>query len=240
MEERLLSEERVQATGADSGDARPFKFPVAPWRDLVYEPGTPGASEAAIGLPRLSAASVLVVGWAYGLMLLVLVGACHGVVSIGLKVRNFDLNAGQVVLTIFMVVFFAYVEGMSFHRSWSPYVVRRALLLPQGLSFRSQPVQSLVSLLLGPLFVAGLFFASKKRLAVAYLLYPSIVGFIIGVVNLPDPYHQITDVGVSVGLTIGTASLAYHFERALQTQRLPRDLDVPLVAPPASTSAIDA
>ncbi|GBG32588.1 Hypothetical Protein FCC1311_088132 [Hondaea fermentalgiana] len=70
-----------------------------------------------------------------------------------------------------------------------------------------------------------MFFASRKRLIIAYTLYPMIVVFILLVLRLPHPEHEVVDVAVAVGISLGTISFVYHFVRALATGKLPAELD---------------
>lgn len=157
--------------------------------------------------------------WSYIFLMLLLVPACHGLISIAVKLLSDVLTVPQYIYLGLSVVGLLLFEGyLGFHRSWSPATARRALILPYG-----HPNCLLV--LCAPLFAAGFFYAPPKRLAVAYLLPPFVIGLIFLVRLLESPAHEIVDAGVAVGLTTGTLSFSYHFLRALWTNVLPEDVD---------------
>jgi len=189
-----------------------ISLPTLPWHDVRGD----GAE-----MPR-SCLGWLVFAWAWGFIFLLLVGATHGVTFVGLRLRNQPgPNAWQWLLLVISVSFFVYVEALQgFHRRWSPWVVRRCLILHGAL--RRSP-GSLLAAILAPFFAMGFFCASRRRLVMAYTLYPAIVLLIVLVKHLPSPYHEIVDLGVAAGIGLGTLTFVYHLVVALKTQTLPPD-----------------
>lgn len=194
-------------------------LPARPFQDLVLIQGGPS------GLPR-GMIQWCVCLWAYLFVLLLLVGGSHGTMYVGLtRVVKDDLTSLQVTLLVITVLFFAWAEGYrGFYKSWTPFVVRRCLLLPQALS---PSVGSLVTALFAPFCVIGLFFASSRRLVKSYVLYMIILLLVWLVTKLDTPYHEIVDCGVATGLLLGTLSYCHSLSVALRTGVLPDDIDRP-------------
>jgi len=165
----------------------------------------------------------LVTFWALGFIWIILFFGVHGCAYVGFQIVPTDLSIANWFLLIVSLVFFAWVEGYrGFHKSWAPFVVRRGFLLPHCLQ---RDCKSVWTILLAPFFVAGLFYASPKRLAISYTLYPLILFFIYLVVKLESPYHEIVDLSVALGLSIGTISYTYFIVKTVRTQHLPADVD---------------
>mmetsp|Transcript_11629 Transcript_11629/g.22890 ORF Transcript_11629/g.22890 Transcript_11629/m.22890 type:complete len:235 (-) Transcript_11629:144-848(-) len=206
---------------------RPFAFPTYPWEDLRFS--RVGHEDELRG-PRCEDGTGGCLAWtatiyAYGTLLFTLVGATHGIIYVASGIHQYSLTGPDWIMLVFFIIFFAYIEGYrGFHESWNPYVVRRCFLVGQGLS-RKQPVRSFIVLILAPFFAAGLFFTSKKRLILSYTLYPMIVAFVLLVVHLPHPQHEIVDVGVALGIGMGTLSFIYHFIYSIYKGILPFDRD---------------
>jgi hypothetical protein len=99
-------------------------------------------------------------------------------------------------------VFMVWAEGWrGFHRRFNPRLVARAARLA------SRPWPSVV---LGPLVVMGLVDATPRRLGASWMLVAMIVALVVGVQQLPEPWRAAVDLGVVLGLSVGTASLAVH------------------------------
>lgn len=111
------------------------------------------------------------------------------------------------VMTIWIVVM-AHAEGYrGFHRRFSPRVVARALWL------REHPTG--IKAIVAPLFCMSLFGATRKGMMVARILVVGILGLILLVRTLPQPWRGMIDAGVVVGLGIGVASIVGYAARAL-------------------------
>jgi len=106
------------------------------------------------------------------------------------------LGAGQWAFLAVSVVVMAYAEGVrGFQRSRSPRVAARALSLRNGCTTRQA--------LLAPLFCMGLFDASRRRIITAWSLTTGIIVLVLLVSQLSQPWRDLLDVGVIVGLGWG-------------------------------------
>ena len=115
--------------------------------------------------------------------------------------------------------FMTYVEGYkAFHRKFSPMVVARALTL------RDAPLHHVA---LGPLYAMGLFHASKKRLATSWGFVVGIAALVKLVKALDYPWRAVVDGGVVAGLSVGAASILYHYGRSLGGVDPPADAALP-------------
>mmetsp|Transcript_8010 Transcript_8010/g.19698 ORF Transcript_8010/g.19698 Transcript_8010/m.19698 type:complete len:85 (-) Transcript_8010:82-336(-) len=67
----------------------------------------------------------------------------------------------------------------------------------------------------------GLWGATSKRLIVSWGVTTGVALLVAIVKKLPQGPRCILDAGVVVGLTVGSASILYHFARSLLTGELP-------------------
>jgi hypothetical protein len=81
--------------------------------------------------------------------------------------------------------------------------------------------------LLAPLFCMGLFHATRRRLMVAWISVVLIVGVVIAVRTVPQPWRGIIDGGVVVALIWGIGSIAYYVARVLAGHEHDYPSDVP-------------
>ncbi len=126
----------------------------------------------------------------------------------------------QWVLWVVWVAQMIYSEGYrGFHRAFSPRVVARAFYLARN----PHPVR----IALAPLFCMGLFHATRKRLIVAWVMVTAIVGVILLVRQLNQPWRGLIDAGVVIGLAVGSASILYYMVRAYNGHSMPVPPDVP-------------
>jgi hypothetical protein len=96
------------------------------------------------------------------------------------------------------IVGLGYAEGYrGFQRSFSPRVVVRALALAQ----RRGPL-----VVIAPLMVMGLVHATRRRLIAAWALVLGIIGLILLVSLLAQPWRGAIDAGVVVGLSWGAVA----------------------------------
>jgi hypothetical protein len=111
-----------------------------------------------------------------------------------------DLEWFHWVLLTVSIFFMGYTEGYrGFQLKFSPRTAARALYLKRN--------PSLVRVLLAPFFCMGFFYATRKRKALSWSLSIAIIGLVVLVGKLEQPWRGIVDVGVLVGLTWGIASL---------------------------------
>lgn len=130
------------------------------------------------------------------------------------------LTGLQWALLVGWVVMMAHAEGYrGFHRKFSPRVVARAMWL------RDNPRPLFVAF--APLFCMNLFHASKRGRWTSRLVVLGIIGLIVAVRSLSQPWRGIVDAGVVVGLTIGVGSILYYLARALSGTPPPIEPDIP-------------
>ncbi|KAJ8613113.1 hypothetical protein CTAYLR_004790 [Chrysophaeum taylorii] len=114
----------------------------------------------------------------------------------------------------------AYTEGYkAFHKKFSPLVVARSMTLAN-----SSPIAHSI---FAPLYAMGLFHATPKRQRTSWGFLVGIFALVKLVKQLSYPWRSIVDGGVVVGLTIGSASIAYHYVRELRGIPSPANPDLP-------------
>jgi hypothetical protein len=119
-----------------------------------------------------------------------------------------SLSNVQVALYVGWVAWMWYTEGYrAFQKQLCPRMVARALHLARN------PVTHRV--VLAPLFCMGLFHASRKRLIISWSVLLGVVGLVIAVRQLSQPWRGLIDGGVVVGLGWGLAALLVIFVMAV-------------------------
>ena len=135
-------------------------------------------------------------------------------------IENYPLTTWHWVLMVVWVLFNAYAEGYrGFHRRFSPRTVSRAFYLID----HPTPLR----VLLAPLFCMGLFDATRKVLIAAWSVLILVIGLIIWVRSLSEPWRGIVDAGVVVGLSLGLLSILYFTVRRFAGQPTGHDPCVP-------------
>ncbi len=99
-------------------------------------------------------------------------------------------------------IFNLYAEGYrGFHLRFAPRTVARAIYLSE----HPTPLR----VLLGPLYCMGLFGATRKVLITAWAVTLMVVGLVILIKTIDQPWRGIIDAGVVVGLFAGLGSLVW-------------------------------
>jgi hypothetical protein len=130
------------------------------------------------------------------------------------------LTPFQWALLVANVVFMAWSEGYrGFQKGFSPRVAVRAM----HLAAHPKPLH----VLLAPPYAMGLVHATKRRLIVSWSLTIGIVGLVILVRLLPQPWRGIVDAGVVTGLVWGIVALIGHFLRLLAGHPAPVPTETP-------------
>ncbi len=106
-----------------------------------------------------------------------------------------------------------------FHRKYAPRVVARAAYLARNPTF--------ARVVFAPFFCMGFFHATRKRKIVSYGMTSLIVGFIVWVRTLDQPWHGIVDAGVALGLGLGMVSIWFFALRALAGKGADAPTDTP-------------
>ena len=140
--------------------------------------------------------------WGIGGVLLILMFAIYRLAPMALALLDNPLGVLHRVSLIFSIIYMAYAEGYKgFHLSFAPRVVTRATYLTQNPKF--------MHIALAPFFCMGYIHATRRRQLISFGLAIMIIGFVLLVRFLPQPWRGILDAGVVVGLTMGCASILY-------------------------------
>ena len=133
---------------------------------------------------------------------------------------SMELSAIHWVVAVGWVGFMAYAEGYrGFQTKFAPMVAARLKVL------RDEPTW--LRLVLAPAFCMGLFDATRRRLLVSWGVLIAVIGLIVVVRLLPQPWRGIVDLGVVVGLTWGTLALLGHAAHTLWTGRTAASAELP-------------
>ena len=138
---------------------------------------------------------------------------------------GFEPLAGEVTWAVgatyaASVIFFAYTEGYrAFHLHFSPRVAARAHHLAES----PTPLR----LVAAPLFCMGYFGATRRRLISSWAVTLGVIGIIVAVKFVPQPWRGAIDLGVCVALLWGAAVIPYYFLRGVLTREFPVPADVP-------------
>jgi hypothetical protein len=153
-------------------------------------------------------ARVLVALWGIGGVVALLVQAVVRLGPLALEALRMELVPLQWGVVVVWSLWMAYSEGWrGFHLRFSPRVVARAWWLAEH--------PTAVRVLLAPFFCMSLFGASRRGLIVARVLVLAILGLVIVIRMLEQPWRGIVDAGVVLGLALGLVSLLVHAARAL-------------------------
>ena len=145
--------------------------------------------------------------WGIGGVLLILMFAIYRLAPMALALLDNPLGVLHRVSLIFSITYMAYAEGYKgFHLSFAPRVVARATYLTQNPKF--------MHIALAPFFCMGYIHATRRRQLISFGLAIMIIGFVLLVRFLPQPWRGILDAGVVVGLTMGCASILYFIYRS--------------------------
>lgn len=109
------------------------------------------------------------------------------------------ISALQWLVLVLIVGFMGYVEGYrGFQRSFSPRTAARVYYLLKH--------PGVLRTVLAPLFCMGFFEANRRPLLVAWVGTAMIIGLVVGLRFVPQPWRAMIDVGVVVGLSWGLLS----------------------------------
>jgi len=175
------------------------------------EPGWPEPGWPETGWPatRWRATELSIVAWGVGGVLLLLGQAIWRLTPIALDAIHGGLTAGQIALCGAWIVVNGYAEGYrAFQLRFSPRVVARAVHLAR----HPRPLH----VALAPLFCMSFFHATPRGRAVAWGVTLGVVGAVVLIRYLPQPWRGILDAGVVVALAWGALTLVAQTLRALQ------------------------
>lgn len=150
--------------------------------------------------------------WGVGGVALLLGFAVYRLLPVAAEIFTAPLSGWQIVILVLWCGFMFYTEGYrAFHKQFAPRVVSRAnYLMNHG---------NWLQVILAPLFCAGYFNASKRRIVVVCGLAVGIIILIIAVHFIPQPWRGVIDAGVVLGLVSGIIYIGLHAVRAVRTPK---------------------
>ncbi len=162
--------------------------------------------------------------WGVGGILLLLGFA---VLRLGaVAVEGFGQPLGLMHWALFAVwtPYMIWAEGYKgFYRAFAPRVVARA----RHLYLHPRPLH----VLLAPLYCMGYVHATRRRRLLSMGLTSMIIGFVLLVRMLPQPWRGIVDAGVVAGLITGIVSIFWFLEVIRRDPAsMPVSVDVPVEA----------
>ncbi len=157
--------------------------------------------------------------WGFTGVVLFIGYAVYRLSSYSLDVLDYPLLPWQWLLLLANVFFMAYSEGYKgFQKSFSPRVAARVLYL-------SQHAKGL-QIVFAPAFCLGYFGTTRRRQISACLLTVLLVGVIMLVKSLEQPWRGIIDAGVVVGLSWGLISFVFFVIQAFSQEDFPHSAEV--------------
>ena len=149
-----------------------------------------------------------IVAWAVLGFAAVLVHALVTLTPKALVPFEMGLTQFQTGVYVVWVVWMWYTEGhRAFQKQLCPRMIERAMWLGRN------PRPLLV--VLAPMFAMGMLHATRKRLIVSWAVTIGIIGLVIAVRFVPQPWRGIIDGGVVVGLGWGLARLLFYWIKSL-------------------------
>lgn len=160
--------------------------------------------------------------WGVGGLVALLIEAVVRLARLGVQAYAHPMEPVHWAFLAVWVPFMAWSEGYrGFHLSFSPMFAARARYL------RDHPRP--LHVVLAPFFCLGLIHATRVRFVRSTILTLGIVVIVLLVRLLDQPWRGIIDLGVILGLSIGTVSLLYYCLIALRSDTFDHDPEVPEV-----------
>jgi len=148
----------------------------------------------------LGAYGSLILSWALGGVTTILAFAILRLSPRVAEAFALELSTSHYVFAVGFTLFMLYTEAWrGFHKKFSPRAVSRAL----HLSRHGRPMHCL----LAPIFGMGYFHATKRRIIATWILTGFIVGFVLCLRLVDQPWRGLVDLGVVVGLSAGILTL---------------------------------
>lgn len=187
----------------------------------MYDPGVVGQYPAETRHMRgISTSGRVAAAWGLAGVAALLGSAVFRLTPLAIAAFAQELGVVHYVGLVASLFFLGYTEGYkAFQKQFSPRVVARARYLANN----PTPLR----VLLAPMFCMGYFHATRKRLVISWALSLGVVGLILIVSRVPQPWRGIVDAGVVVALTWGLVAMVVYAARALSGHGLPVPPDVP-------------
>jgi hypothetical protein len=166
-------------------------------------------------------AGSLVGAWGIGGVCLLLLDALVRLTPLAIEaLTQYELDSMQWAALVIWLGFMGYVEGYrGFQLRFSPRLVARSLYLVDA------PGRMLK--ICAPLVAMGLWHASRRRIIATWCLTLGIVGLILVIRQLDQPWRGMVDAGVVLGLSWGLLSMFWFWARALAGHGPVISLDLP-------------
>lgn len=170
--------------------------------------------------PRATGATLAISAWAVLGVVAILVQAIVRLLPYALEpLRGGEVELGVALSYLAAIGLLGYAEGYrGFQRSFSPRAAVRAMAAARA------PTRVK---LIAPLMAMGLIHATRRRLIVSWTLVVTIVGFIVSVRLLPQPWRGAVDAGVVVGLSWGVVTLLSSWIAAVNGRAPAVDAELP-------------
>ncbi|MCH8128239.1 hypothetical protein IIC38_20180 [candidate division KSB1 bacterium] len=158
--------------------------------------------------------------WGFSGLMLIIVYAIIRLTPIAIDTFSYNLLWYHWLVLILNTIFMAHSEGYrGFHKGFAPRVVARCKYLKNHPKF--------LHVFFAPLFAAGYFFSTRKRVFHIFGLTVMIIVFIQIIHRLDQPWRGLLDVGVVSGLTWGTISLFIFAIRAMTAEKYEYSPELP-------------
>jgi hypothetical protein len=168
----------------------------------------------------LSALGVAAAVWGLAGVVALLVRAVSRLWPPAIDALAAPLDAAAWAFAAGSVLFIGFFEGYrGFQRGFAPRVVARAWHLARA----PRPLHAL----LAPLFCMGLIHATRRRLITSWTVLSLIVGAVLALRLVAQPWRGLVDLGVVVGLVWGLAAIVAFAGRALAGGGPPGPADLP-------------
>lgn len=164
----------------------------------------------------------LVFFWGMSGIIFILIFAIYRLAPMAIALKDIPLGLFHWATLLFSLIYMAYAEGYKgFFLSFAPRAAVRAHYLAKN--------PRVLHIIFAPLFCMGFIHATRKRKLISFGLTVTIMGFVMAVRYLPQPWRGILDAGVVVGLTLGCFSILYFcYVIFSDPERISISADVPL------------
>ncbi len=150
--------------------------------------------------------------WGVTGVMLLLGSAVYRLLPFIIELFRDHIEMWQVAILIAWCAIMVYSEGYkAFGKQFSPRVVARAQYLSRTATWPR--------IILAPLFCVGYFGASRKRIIASTALTTGVVGLILVVHTIAQPWRGIIDSGVVLGLACGILYLLTYSYQALRQKK---------------------
>ncbi len=163
-------------------------------------------------MTRKTLLGIIAATWGIAGVLLLIGAATVRLTRVGLEAFDYPLQVHHWAFLGVFLLFMLISEGYrGFQKSFAPRVASRA----RELQLNPRPLQ----VFLAPLVCMGFLYATRRRMLASYGLAGMIVIFVLIVRQLPQPWHELVDIGVAAGLLWGMVALAVFSYRAFTKEQ---------------------